>query len=92
MSRLALTLAPHPTERQQRINEIKQLLAEDGFVVLFPTTELVQQMAASDPVKYPGGYTLWWGRENRRRQIFRRMSLYGLTAHDLAPAGPLATH
>jgi hypothetical protein len=61
MSRLALTLAPHPTERQQRINEIKQLLAEDGFVVLFPTTELVQQMAASDPVKYPGGYTLWWG-------------------------------
>jgi hypothetical protein len=31
---------------------------------------------------------LWWGRENRRRQIFRRMSLYGLTAHDLAPHRP----
>jgi hypothetical protein len=32
MSRLALTLAPHLTERQQRIAEIKRLLAEDGFV------------------------------------------------------------
>jgi hypothetical protein len=41
-------------------------------------------MAAPDPVKYPDAHALWWQRENRRRQIFRRMSLYGLTAHDLA--------
>jgi hypothetical protein len=88
MSRPAPTLAPHPTERQQRIAEIKQLLADDGFVAkdMFLTTELVQQMAAPDPAKYSGAYTLWWGRENRRRQIFRRMTLYALTAHDLAPA------
>jgi uncharacterized protein YaeQ len=86
MSRSALTLAPHPTERQQRIDEIKRLLAEDGFVArdMFLTTELVQQMAAPDPVKNPDAHALWWQRENRRRQIFRFMSLYGLTAHDLA--------
>ena len=90
MSRLALTLVSHPTEQQQRIDEIKQLLADDGFVAkdMFLTTELVQQMAAPDPRKYPDAHTLWWQRENRRRQIFRRKSRYGLTAHDLAPVKP----
>jgi hypothetical protein len=44
MSRLALILAPTPTERQQRIDEIKRLLADDGFVAkdMSLTTELVQ--------------------------------------------------
>ena len=31
MSRLALTVAPHPTKRQDRIDEIKGLLAEAGL-------------------------------------------------------------
>jgi hypothetical protein len=30
-------------------------------------------------------YAAWQERERRRRSIAHRMSLYGLTAHDLAP-------
>jgi hypothetical protein len=86
MSQPALTLAPTPPERQQHIAEIKQQLMEDGFAAkdMFLTTELVQQMAAPDR-EDPEAYALWWRREDRRRQLFRRMTLYGLTAHDLAP-------
>ena len=75
------TLGSCEAERQQYIAEIKQLLAAADLVS--------KDMFLTQPPapKNEEAYAAWEKREHRRRPIARRMTLYGLTAHDLAPSG-----
>jgi hypothetical protein len=75
---------PARAEQQQRIDEIKRLLAAAGLV---PRDMFLTQPPAPDK-KDEAAYARWQARERRRRSIAHRMALYGLTAHDLAPHRP----
>jgi hypothetical protein len=72
---------PEATERRRRIEEIRELLAAAGLV---PKDMFLTQPRAPD-LKDEAAYAAWQARERRRRPITHRMTLYGLTAHDLAP-------
>lgn len=75
------TPPPDAAERQTRIAEIKALLAASGLV---PKDMFLTQPPAPSKEDEPA-YAQWQDRERHRRPIAHRMSLYGLTAHDLAP-------
>jgi hypothetical protein len=69
-------------ERRHRIDEIRGLLAA---AVLAPKDLFLTQPPLPNPADETA-YAAWQARERRRRPIAHRLSLYGLTAHDLAPA------
>jgi hypothetical protein len=66
-------------ERQGRIELIRRHVAAEGFTAkdLFLTQP--------PPPEEAKARARWKARERRRRPIARRMALWGLTAHDLAP-------
>jgi hypothetical protein len=84
-----LDIGTAPTEPQQRIDEIKQLLAAAGLV---PKDMFLTQPPARSRKDDPIAYAAWQERERCRRPIAHRLTLYGLTAHDLAPHRPAASN
>jgi hypothetical protein len=70
------------TERQTCIDEIKAMLAASGL----RSRDMFLTQPLSPSKKDEAAYAQWQDRERHRRAIAHRMSLYGLTAHDLAPA------
>jgi hypothetical protein len=66
-------------ERQKRIELIRRHVAAEGFTAKYLF------LTQPPPPEEAKARARWKTRERRRRPIVRRMALWGLTAHDLAP-------
>src|SRR5262249_25523747 len=93
---------PPPTpvseaQRQQRIELIRRHVKAEGFTAkdLFLTQD-DPRVRRPPPPEEAKARARWKTQERRRRPIARRMALWGITAHDLAPVSvprkpPMAT-